>query len=205
MISSGPSPSCRRAQRVGRSDDWSAEAPDRARPACETAPRRGRSGSSGCSPADRTPSWWRLRRGGRARGTGSGGLVHTAPRALRKDSCGNRTPLAPQCRSRCWKSCSVMPCGCSPAGASTRRSTTLTTRTRSSGAILASSDAARHRRGSVTQLGQAVLDGAAVAQPGQEPGHHRNADLVSPVGLISLFEEGPPVRQRGRISAHRGR
>lgn len=54
-------------------------------------------------------------------------------------------------------------------------------------------------------LDQGVLDGAAIAQPGQEPGDRRDPEIAPPAGLVTLFEERPPLGQRGRIAADRVR
>ena len=63
----------------------------------------------------------------------------------------------------------------------------------------------RHRRRGRRWWRQESLDSAPVAQPGQEPGHRRDADLAPVVGLSALFQERPPLGQRGRIAADRVR
>ena len=52
---------------------------------------------------------------------------------------------------------------------------------------------------------QRMLDRAPVAQPRQEPRHRRHADLAPPARSPALFQERPPLGQRGRIAAHRVR
>jgi len=50
-----------------------------------------------------------------------------------------------------------------------------------------------------------VSDGAAYAQPQQEPRHRRDPSLGPPPRLAALLQERPPLRQRGRVTADRVR